>query len=88
MIEAESVANLLTHNELPPWAGIVGRRVEIRLVELHDGLSDVTPARPDLRDPEPAVIAIGVITNLNASSALTSVECETDEHPNTGNSRR
>src|SRR5215510_4681389 len=64
MVQTQGVADLLTRNQIPPCRCVVRRGIEIRVVELYGSLRNMTTAHPDLRDTQPAVIAIGIIANL------------------------
>lgn len=58
------VADLLTHDEIAPRGSVVGRSVEVRVVELHDTLGNVRPGNPYLRNTEPAVTPICAVAHL------------------------
>src|SRR6266540_739637 len=74
VIKPKRMADLLARNEISPRRRIVGERVEICVVELDRALSNVIPAsNPDLRDSQPAVIAIRGIANLDSSARRSAI---------------
>src|SRR5882724_9628934 len=67
VIEAEGVADLLTTHEVSPSRRVVSRGIEIRVVQLHRALRDVSAATdPYLCHAKPSRIAIVRVTDLHA----------------------
>ena len=68
VVEAESVPNFLTHDVLALGGIVIGCCIEIGVVYFDGALSDVRAARDrDRGEPEPAVIAIGIVADFDAS---------------------
>jgi len=68
MIEAERVTDFLASHGLPPSGRVVGRGVEVGVVELHGSLRDVAPRRPDRGEPEPPVPSVAGVADLHATA--------------------
>jgi len=67
VIEPERVTHLLAHYQLSPRRRVVRCGIEIGVVHLDGTLRDVAAADPDLRDAQPAVIAVRAVADLNTS---------------------
>ena len=71
MVEAEVVPDFLAHHQAPPRRGVVGRGIEVTVVEPRGGSGDVRAADGDPRHAEPAVAAVGPLhTSMRPVVAL------------------
>lgn len=68
MAQPEIVADLLAHHQLAPGRRIVAGGPEVAVVELGGALHDMAAAGPDLRQPQPAVIAVQRIADLDPAA--------------------
>ena len=73
MVQSQRMTNFLARNEIPPRSGVVGRGVEVRVVQFHRTLGDVFARDPNLRNSQPAVIAISAVAYFNATAGWTAV---------------
>ncbi len=73
MVEAPRVTDLLADDMLLLVGIVVGRRVEVRVVDLHGPLADVRSGDPDRREPEPAVVAVRAVADLDAARCRTAL---------------
>src|SRR5262249_14913550 len=67
MVHPQRMRHLLAAYEAPPRRCVVFRGLKIGVVELDGSLSDVRTADPDLREAEPAVVAVEGIADLDAA---------------------
>jgi len=58
VIEAESVADFLADDHLPPGGSIVRSGIEISVIHLGNALGNVRAGNPDLGDAQPAIVAV------------------------------
>src|SRR5215213_3215780 len=73
MVEAEGMADLLTHHQVSPGGRVVLCGFEIRVVDLGSALHNVATVDPDLCYAEPAVGAIPIVADLHPPTSRTAV---------------
>src|SRR5215211_4658920 len=73
MVEAEGVADLLTHYHVSPSGRVVLFAFEICIVDFGSTLHDVATVDPDLGYAEPAVGAISIVADLHPPTTRTAI---------------
>src|SRR5919112_693950 len=73
VVEAEGMADLLTHHHVSPSGRVVLCAVEICIVDFGSTLHNVATADPDLGQAEPAVGAILIVAYLHPPTTRTAV---------------
>ncbi len=73
MIQTKSVTNFLARNQIPPGRRVVSGSIKVCVVQFHRALGDVFAGNPHLRNTKPAVVAVSVVTDFNASAGGTAV---------------
>src|SRR5215210_4894726 len=71
VVEAEGVAELLAHHQLPARRCVVLWGAEVGAVHLGRGLRDVLAAGPYLSDAQPAILAVGTVADLHPPARRT-----------------